>query len=269
MNYFTSWTRTIKTENQDAFAYGDGAFTVLDGATPLGVDDAMDAATSEFVKSLATELVQVDSKSQSLRQQVADSLRRSQHNCKPCGVTSTLAIVMWSKNSLDVGVLGDSEVWIRFNNSETHRVVDPSFEDREKEAIDGVVNYFHSGLDADDAYARVVEQLAKDREKRNTESGLWVISDTVNPQNIRNKLHVESFSLDAIESVVAISDGALALSETLGIVELQTLLWNSNVQDLDEAFELALAIQNQDPQKIRYPRISNKDDATLVRLRFR
>lgn len=165
-----------------------------------------------------------------LRDAIIEAISTTQHECGEHGVTSMLSVVRMGSQMVEIALLGDSPVHL-IMGGEIHTYLDPQFEGREETLINDVRTlYSESGVIAD-AYAEVEHRLRADRDKRNSDDGIWVVSDFSDPKEIARNFFYQSIESTSVDAVVVMSDGAMDAVSTFQMVELEDLIhhpdWNA------------------------------------------
>lgn len=261
------WTRTVKPENQDSVVARAGLVGVVDGATPISGSPGASAATSGFASLLTQCLNSVVRSPDLAPERVAEALWVAQGSTQEgCGVTATIAVAVWGANDLSVVVCGDSPVWVFFRDGTTERVVDPAFAERESTYLGAVQECLNQGDSPEDAYASILPDLRQARADRNTPPGVWVPSDTVSPQELLPHLHHVVFPVEEISAIVAVTDGTETMLQVTGT--RPSALPYMEPGELNNLYEQADLLQLQDGDKTRFLRLSDRDDASVARVRF-
>lgn len=262
------WTRTVKEHNQDATFSNSSMLCVVDGATPLDGDELAGLETAMFARLLADSMGEYVIGDLETESGLERAVQASQEFFSGQELTATLALASWDKQRVQVAVIGDSIVCLWMKSGEIVEVWDPQFVGREERFIARVLARIGRGQTPGEAYRSISEQLKGDRGLRNTPAGVWVVSSTGSAAEIVRHIHVESFPYDDIQGIVAVTDGCLALSAIVGLESNDRLLWHAKKDDLDRLFDTSIRLQRLDHEKTRFPRLSDQDDASLVRVRF-
>lgn len=239
----------------------------VDGATPLEGGEEAKIATARFAELVADACSRKITSPHDVRGQVAQAMTEVQTQCEAVGTSSTLAVSVWDQTELAVGVMGDSPVYVHFKDGSVFRTIDPAFDGREEKFLRQVSLSLSDGLLPADAYRKVKSQLLADRQKRNTESGVWVLSDSDDPYRIAEHVHVATFPVHEVASVTALTDGCEALFRTFDVLTREELLCG-NKEVLSRAYEHGDVLQNADSDRTRFPRLSDRDDASFVQVVF-
>lgn len=263
----TVLTHTIKPLNEDAGYASPTCVLVVDGATPVDGDPHGNEKTSAFSSLIAATLGAALDAGLPLHTAVTDSLTTAVSELGRHNVTGTLSVAAVSGSKLHVGNLGDSSVIVFHTDGSLSRITSPDFLGREDAAIEQFTVLRGEGGDAERALAQVSARLADDRKSRNTDDGQWVLSDCTPPQEIVSHMHVRAFDVHTVAAVMAVSDGAQDLIDTFGVCDSWSQLAKLTPSSWNELVEQAYARASEDPDRVRYPRLSNFDDATVATLR--
>lgn len=160
-------------------------------------------------------------------------------------------------------------MYVHFKNGSVFRSIDPAFDGREEKFLRQVSLSLSDGLLPADAYRKVKSQLLVERQKRNTESGVWVLSDSDDPYRIAEHVHVyvTTFPVQEVASVIALTDGCEALFRTFDVLTREELL-RGDKEVLSRAYEHSDVLQIADSDRTRFPRLSDRDDASFVQAVF-
>lgn len=259
----TLWTRSFKPENQDAGGCGDGYLVVVDGATPIDGDPTTAHDTHRFAQLFVRELDKVAPQPLTLVESVEAALTATQIALGNCGVTATLSCAAWDKDIIRTISLGDSAILLD-NGDEVAVVRDPEFVGRETGFLSQVSADIAAGMPAAEAYARVGTQLAYDRSVRNTDEGVWVLSDGTPARDILSNAFVYDVPRQGMRRIAAVTDGAMAYVETFSLTTLSGLFDAAEDASIDRLSQRALEIEDSDPERQNFLRFSPKDDATIV-----
>lgn len=256
-------TRSQKAWNEDAVRVGDGWMVVLDGATSLTGDTGL--GTFEFVNAVADRIAEHGLKPESIRSQIAAAIRSAQDGRHGRGVTATIAAAAWDEHVVTTALLGDSLILLRAHDPEEDDVVveDPAFVGREATLLTPVIDALQEGAHPDDAYRLALPELRRAREVRNTDNGVWVVSDRHDPADIAEHLHISTYPPYRIDSIMALTDGARRAID-FGLRTPRTLFDDAEHGRLGELLDLVDRVEQADPSRIGFPRFSYRDDATIA-----
>lgn len=257
-----AWTRSRKPFNEDAVSAGPGWVCVVDGATPLGSDPDGNRKTSAFASRLAGAVgpgLTPGNITEHLRAALQHAQDGGQH-----GATATIAAAAWDGDTVATAIMGDSLILLELKSGETEDLQDPAFEGREARLLAPVIDAMAAGLAPGDAYAAAVPVLRSEREKRNTEAGVWVMSDSTAPADAAAHLSVRTFPRETVHRIAAVTDGMWRAVELFGITTPAGLLDAAQNDAVDPVLDALVQAEAADPDRSSYPRFSFADDAALA-----
>lgn len=257
------WSQSRKLLNEDAGGAGDGWVCVADGATPLAGGPDAARATALFASAIVKAFSDRRPGPCELADGIADALAEVQESASAAGVTATIAAAAWDRTSLATAVMGDSLILLE-GPEEVTVVGDPAFAGREPRLLQPVVDALRAGFPPAEAYAAVRPVLASERGKRNSEAGVWVLSDRTAPGVIRKHLSVRQISRDGVSSIAAVTDGAWRGVDLFGLTDAAGLLRHAVGNTMGTYLADLAAAEEKDADRTRFPRFSWMDDATVA-----
>lgn len=261
------WTHSLKPQNQDAVGSGENFIAVADGITPLTRGSQEAEATAAFSSDLMQGLAQRGVSPTTARSDLSSAIAYAQQQCEFDKVSSTLTVATWDDNNLHISTLGDC-VGIVLTTSGWRIVHDPSYAAHDVGYLVQVLDHVRNGSTWKKAYSSLTREMKKDRRVRNTGRGTWIVSGSVDPAEVVDHFHEVTFPRDQVEACILISDGVDIWRELFKIVAEYDLLTASET-DLDSYWKKAVELQEGDPQRSTYPRLSDLDDASVARVDFR
>ena len=262
-----SWTRSLKTRNQDAVGSGDNYIAVADGITPLtsGNDEA--TATACFSTDLMHGLEYYGVAPDTLRAGLTLAILYAQECCELDEVSSTLTVAAWDEHDFRIATLGDC-IALVLTTSGWRVVCDPNYADHDDKYLTQVHARVERGATWAEAYAELAPEIMRDRRARNTDHGTGIVSGSVDLVEVTDYFHEITLARDEVRACVLLSDGADNWRTLFGLVDEPRLLAASD-KDLAALWNEAVKIQVADAEKSAYPRLSDLDDASLARVDFR
>lgn len=254
------WTRSFKEHSEDAGWESLGIVVVLDGATPLDRSPAMNLATHRLAADVAKELGRRSPAPGHLREAAVAAIAGAQRGF---GATATLSCAVWDDHHLELLTIADSALLIR-TAAGVEVIRDPAFEGREEAALQSVLRDIGAGRTPEEAYAAIRSNERRGRAARNTADGLWVVSDSHDPQEVIAHAHHEIRPVTGVLEMAAVTDGILAVVDTFGLTDWDRLLAAARDNRIGELMAQADRLEEQDPARVRYPRFSPRDDATIA-----
>lgn len=171
--------------------------------------------------------------------------------------STTVSIVRWHANTVEVLVLCDSLVIVADRNGQVHQVRD-----------DRLASVAHAerptgfAVDDPDRWQALVEAQ---RRMRNVDGGYWVAEAT--PEAARHAVRA-SWPINEVDTVLAMTDGVSIGVDRYGV----PVDWPTAVaMATDDPARLVNAIhaaETADPHGHRWPRSKRHDDKALVVIRF-
>jgi serine/threonine protein phosphatase PrpC len=117
------------------------------------------------------------------------------------------------------------------------------------------------GIGIDAQKQTVVEELRRAREIVNTSDGYWLLGADA---TVSDHLNMTTLRLDGDATVLLATDGFYALTEDYKHYGDRELIATSQVVGLATLGRELRAIEDKDPDGVRYPRMKKSDDATAL-----
>jgi hypothetical protein len=175
---------------------------------------------------------------------------------------STATLVRWDDVRVEAFVLGDSPVVVAVRGGEPEVVADDRLEPVGAEVRSRYRQHLRDGHGFDETLAGLIAEVQRiERRSRNREGGFWVAGG--DPTAARHAVE-RSWPTDAVEAVLAMSDGAAA-----GVLEYGLHDWPQTVALACSEGPAAViagvhAAEETDPDGRRWPRTKRHDDKTLA-----
>jgi hypothetical protein len=262
--------------NDDAFAHGQSAAVVLDGATGLG-DQLMpgksDAAwlASFGARRLMAHLSDGDAAKDALRATLEDAqksyvaLRRRPPKENYELPHASMMLACANAKGVEALWFGDCAMIVKRPDA-TLEVLGDALEKRRLEAGRVAKLAQKHGLSPAAGVNRpeYLAALRKARNYANTEKGHWAFAPEPHAAD-----HVETAQVAAPKGTILLlcSDGFLALASDYGRYDAETLIGAARTKGLKTLCEELRAIERDDPEGRKFPRFKTSDDATAVLLR--
>lgn len=262
--------------NEDAFAHGDHAALVLDGATPLGdplMPGASDAAwlAGFGARRLMAHLKDGDAPGDALTHTLHDAaksfeaLRRHPVREKwqtPC---ASLMLAAQNKSAIEFLWFGDCTALVRHGDAAA--IIGDAFERRGLEAYSARRQAREKNLKPapDLNRAALLDGMRATRGRINSGKN-WLFSP-----DPRAAAHVSRQAVTAPAGALLLiaSDGFLALATDYGVYDEMTLLTAARTKGLAALGEELRAIESADPMGEKFARFKKSDDATALLLEVR
>jgi serine/threonine protein phosphatase PrpC len=257
--------------NQDRGIVLGDAVAVLDGASSwLPIDDGRDGGwyASKLAGLLSSALVDRGGGhlARVLAQAIGD-IAAKYGLVIGRAPSTTVSIVTWSAEDLEVLVLGDSPVILRDKNNELTIVNDTRINSTAVQERRKFENHLRAGEGFNAVFVELLRSLQKEQRKyRNTSNGFWVAEAL--PEAAHEAV-TRSFIRRDIQSVILMTDGASS-----GVLEYAPLFtWRSAVDLIEEygpsAYLRCLVdAEEEDKNAARWPRAKKSDDKTVILVRF-
>ncbi|MGH2613136.1 MAG: hypothetical protein ACRDFB_08850 [Rhabdochlamydiaceae bacterium] len=268
--------------NEDIVYVGKKMAWVLDGATPLSKRNHMNSQSDALwlVSRLHSILLQYEKYSEFdllsilnkahelLNREFLESIQNKilpEHELPSSGIS----IIRWneSNNFIEYAVLGDCEVAI-FNgkNDQPTIISDPSLQKLDQEVVNKIYQLqTQKNLKHKDVKDLVLPDLIRNRTLMNKQDGYPVFSASPQPidRAITGKFTVKTEEAKAI----LVSDG---IGRTVGNLDIYGS-WNELLlEGLSKGTQTVMRnvrnFENSDPECIRFPRMSQFDDASIALL---
>ncbi|MDE9367314.1 protein phosphatase 2C domain-containing protein [Luteipulveratus sp. YIM 133132] len=253
-------------KNQDRYVVGDGYAAVLDGASSFsGEQPEHDGGWYAEHLADALERRLGGGHDHDTADLVADSIREVAHlhngSAESCP-TSTIALVRWSDELVEVYVLGDSTVVI-VTDAEESVHTDARIEKVAPGLRAAYRQRLADGLGFDDQHRDLLAQLQVEQAKsRNSRGGYWIAGRT--PDAAAHGLR-DIVTTPKVRAIILATDGAAAAVERYAIAHTWRELADRSAEaTLRATFEIEL----NDPQGHHFLRSKPHDDKTLVVARF-
>ena len=262
-----AWTQSRKPYNQDAVAVADNIVVVADGVTPFATHPDADRLTAEFSHALVTACARFIADPNEVLSGLNAAVRHARQEIdSDLALESTLSIVTWDSERVVCTTLGDSPLIVDDVYGNRERIIDPQFESEDNDALNVVKSLVAQGLEWKDAYSVLEAQLKDSRKTRNLDGGLFIPATHGDVHAIVERFWCRSFSRENVQAITLTTDGAEAFKDTFSVLDLD---WcDVTEEDLDQAWDDAMKLQLKDVNKSEFPRLSDRDDATVARVMF-
>lgn len=263
----STWTRSIKPHNEDAVAIGPHFVMVADAATTPDCAPEMNQLASRFAAVMVAEIATRLRRGAVTREALIEGIGVAQQSSGRHGVTSTLTLAKWDKESVELALIGNSPmVWETEAGLEV--LVDPAFEGNEAAALERARERGQAGVDYPVAHAEVTGALPESGGARSAGQGAWVISDSADATEAVNHIFFTTRPRLGLTRLAVMTDGASAAADTFEVVDYRQLLDRCEDRVLPLLFDKVDALELADRQRSRYPRLTYRDDASIVVARF-
>ena len=245
----------------------DNIVVVADGVTPFATHPDADRLTAEFSHALVTACVRFIADPNEVLSGLNEAVRYARQEIDSgLALESTLSIVTWDLELVVCATLGDSPLIVDAVGGNRERIIDPQFESGDNDALNFVKSLVEQGLEWKDAYSALEAQLKDSRKTRNLDGGVFIPAIHGDVHTIVERFWCRSFSRENVQAITLITDGAEALKDTFSVLDPD---WSVvTKEDLDQAWDDAMRLQITDVNKSEYPRLSDRDDATVARVIF-
>ena len=259
------FTKSLNLYNEDAYLIRGNFILCMDGATGLNNQryNPSDACflIQKFIENFdenADFISEINRLSEDLYKKyfVSDSKDRSLFPSMGIGC------VRLSEDKLDVYILGDIEVFIRFKDGQTKLFKDETLSKLDGRVISKMKDIsLKESINVIDTKKYVLDDLISNRNLMNLEKGYRVFSVYENPK--LSPLHYSLNSNDILDIYLA-SDGYVQAYDTFKIVSSREELYLENKPEC--LYENVLKTANLDSGCNLYPRFKLIDDATLIKV---
>ncbi len=260
--------------NEDIIGYGDDFAIILDGSTGLRKKhlDNVDNLAKWYVTNFIQVISKYISKDASLYEVVItciDEVKNLLKKIHPYKIekidlpSASISIIRLNNNRLEVFSLGDCTTIIKYKTAEIITVYDNTVTKLDNEVIEEMINLRkRKGINIIDTRNLVNELLIKNRYKKNTENGYWILG--FEKEAVKHAYYKE-FDLEKIDKVYMMSDGMAEYYEELGIVSsVNEFIDELDTKGVDTLYREMRKVQEEDNLCNKYPRIKPKDDASLI-----
>lgn len=262
-------TDTVKPSNEDAFGWYDSTFWVIDGATAIATDANDDVA--QFVQLLNGTLIGTTAE---MSRQPLQLLVRESHlvtlqnwrrlrGLRAAVPTASIIIGRADVSELEFYSLGDCNAYVRTENGSVIEVMDPQYLGKEETILQAITDATKNGITHSEAYDLYKAALLRDREKRNTPNGLWILGDHLEATEHGNYEVVQLGPLGLFDFVL-MSDGYRRAYNCYRAYESKGQFVTAILKDPGEPIRKIRAAELEDPLRLRFARLSAQDDATAV-----
>lgn len=194
---------------QDRCFTAEGLVVVLDGASAYDSSVSPDAAA--YVDTLGPALIERVSNQPrvDLRTAVAGAIRRTANNLALApgeGPSSTVSIVRWEGDAIDVLVLGDSPVVIRLKDGATRVMVQHPMSHIAPDLRQLYRDRLAAGQGYDRRHRDILQEIQREEAAVRNQPGGYYIAEAV-PDAARHAI-VQTFSPSDVVGCILSSDGA-------------------------------------------------------------
>ncbi|THJ76191.1 hypothetical protein E7Y31_01200 [Candidatus Frankia alpina] len=270
MRVLRSISRSDKAHNEDAAGCRPDGLWVIDGATPLGGEAAVDGRSPAAWLSGTADafLARVPWEGRPLRTVLRDLIGHVRAEGRRAGLqtdgfpTATLSLARVLDDRLDLCLLGDSPILLRQPGATVLEFLDPQFVGVEEALLDQVRTALDRGEVAADAYAGAGAGNRERRRRRNTPRGSWVLADV---PAAADHAFVTSVAVAPGTELVVMSDGFSRAVSPFSLVRDDTALLDEIVAGREsDLLDRLRAAERADPTCARFPRFGMSDDATML-----
>lgn len=251
-------------KNQDRFAHGDRWAFVLDGASSFdSLTPEHDGGwyASRLSHALAQELRERPQRETAALVSKAIASAAKAHKDPATCPTSTVALVRWCTERVEVYVLGDSAA-IVITDAGEQIVADDRISRIAPEVRQRYRERLASGAGFDEEHRKLLRRLqAAQKAAMNQPNGYWIAGAT--PEAADHAM-VRSWPRTQVDAVILASDGAL---DSMSRVEESTS-WLDLATEPAVVLDRARERENEDHMARRWPRSKIHDDKTAVAIRF-
>lgn len=253
--------------NQDRYAYGDGWAFVLDGASSFSsttpVHDGgwyAERLKKALVRRLRGAGSAVPSDDVVARSIEAAASAHDSHTQGSCP-TSTIALVRWDSQWVELYVLGDSACVLVDSAGTVSFLTDDRIKRTGASIRTQAYERLKDGSGFDETHQQLMAQLQTEQKRnRNQTGGYWIAGDLADAAMYG--LRYET-ARSAVATLLLATDGISAVG---GIEALQ--LAADPGSNLTQALRQAHLLEEWDPQAKHRPRSKVHDDKTAVRVEF-
>lgn len=265
--------------NEDGVGYGNDYCFVIDGASCLSGNNAVDTVSdaSWMVKNVVNGLCalldkgDVRSTKEILREVIAplrekylDALKKRGMDAPSDSPSACFALFRKRNGKLEFFGLGDCVGTAKFHNGEVFWSLDeklPSLDEQVLKKMSLISK--QTGISVSEAKKLCNDMLLKNRSLKNKRGGYWIL-DLLTDDGIDNARE-SIFELTEPVSVGAFSDGFAQLTEVFKVYENYTELFEAMMKnDLEKLFRNLCDLQDADADCNLYPRFKLRDDTCAL-----
>lgn len=248
---------------QDRCYTADGLVVVLDGASAY--DPSVSPDASEYVDTLGPLLIEqiTGTPGIDLRNALAEAIRQTTDKLAliPAkGPSSTVSIVRWGEEVVDVLVLGDSPVIGQFTDGSRETIVQHPMD----HIAPGLRRLYRQRLAAGHGYdaehrAVLARIQRSEAPLRNQDGGYWIAESQ---PSAAVRAEVRSFSPSYCASLVLMTDGAEQIAR--GEIDLPGIVSMTSDRLMNLLLELQIWEASTDPDGVKRHRSKRHDDKTVA-----
>lgn len=246
---------------QDRCFTADGLVVVLDGAS--AIDPVANPDATEYVDTLGPFLVEqvIATTEVDLRNALAEAIRQTTEKLALVPGTapsSTVSIVRWRDDKVDVLVLGDSPVIVQFADGSQKTIDQHSQEHIAPDLRRLYRERLASGRGYDEEHRAILAEIQRrEAQVRNKSGGYYIAEGDIHAANAATH---ESFPNSAVDGLIVASDGA-RVSNIAALLEKSSSSLRAWLEEIQE-WE-----RSTDPGGAVVQRSKQHDDKTVAVIR--
>ena len=248
---------------QDRCFIADGLVVILDGASAYDPTASPDA--SEYVDTLGPALIEqiTGTPGIDLRAALAEAIRQTAHKLALVpgqGPSSTVSIVRWGDEAVDVLVLGDSPVVVHCTNGSQKTIVQHPMDHIAPELRRRYRERLVAGHGYDDEHRQILAELQRrEAPLRNRDDGYWIAEATAVAANSST---IHRTAARDTDYAVVMSDGVS--NSVLRDEAIRSASWSNSSQLLNLLRRIHQWERLVDPNGQSLPRSKTHDDKAIA-----
>jgi hypothetical protein len=249
---------------QDRCFTADGLVVVLDGASAY--DPSVSPDATDYVDTLGPTLIDriTGHRSANLRDSLADAIRYTARKLSlvpgKCP-SSTVSVVRWDRDAVDVLVLGDSPVTVQYIDGRRETLVQHPMDHIAPNLRQCYRERLAAGYGYDAGHRSLLQEIQRrEAPLRNVPEGYWIAEAEPLAADAASRLSIRSSSVSAC---VLESDGIAHLALALGLDAMDLIGRSSH--ELERCLAKLQAWESdRDPNGAYAPRSKVHDDKTIA-----
>lgn len=260
--------------NEDCIGFGKNYGFLLDGSTGLkkGNIPEVESDAKWFVESFRNIIIKNIDKDEPLPDIIRNGISKMEENLNELGLTgidkvdkpsASMTLIRSEEDYLEVFSLGDCTLLIEKPDGEIIKIHDDSVSSLDKIVLNKMIQISKDkNISVSEAKKYVSEDLIKNRYKKNTKQGYWILGFN---KTAVDYAYSKTWNLNEIKSLCFFSDGFEEFYEIMNLAEgykdFYKILKENNTNDI---YNKLRKKQQQDLKCNKYPRLKNKDDASIL-----
>lgn len=260
--------------NEDCIGFGESFGLLLDGSTGLrkGIIPGEISDAKWFVESFKDIIVKNIHKDEMLTDIVRKGISEMEEKLKVLGLadidkvdkpSASMVLIKKSADNLEILSLGDCTTLIEKTDGKIIKIYDDSVSKLDKIVLKRMVKISkEKQISIAEAKKYVSEDLIKNRYKKNTKDGYWILGFN---KEAADYACYKKWSLNEIKSICFFSDGFGDFYESMNLAEDYEEFYKMLKKiEINELYNILREKQQEDYNCNKHPRLKVKDDASIL-----